>query len=106
MNDQRIIRAIKQAENLCGYSKIHLIKPEQVKIECAGEYLFGIPASLPVVTCIAESRFGKPYRDMNHFYSVLGLVWFQSNYAFPIEAKILKEIKLIPFSKLCLDCTD
>jgi hypothetical protein len=34
-------------------------------------------------------------------FSSLCLIWFQEDYAFPIEKDILDKIKEIPFSKIC-----
>jgi len=98
----RILTDAKEdAKKSCEFNEIYLIEPVQRPIEYAGRYPFGDPALLPPISCIAELWYCFPVRNMEKDFSSLGLIWFQGDYAFPIDEEILGIIKQIPFSKIC-----
>lgn len=101
MNENIINRTKKEAQELSGMEEIYLIEPKQKTIEYEGKYPFGNPASLPPVTCVAELWFNDVFRDTEKMFSSLCIIWFQEDYAFPIEKEILNKIKEIPYSKVC-----
>jgi hypothetical protein len=82
-----------------------LIEPIQTPIEYEGKYAFGDPASLPPIACIVDLWYYSAFRDETKDFSSLGLIWFQDDYAFPMEEQILEKIKQIPFSKICGEFT-
>jgi hypothetical protein len=43
------------------------------------------------------------FRDTSNDYSFLHILWFQDDYAFPIDAEVLEKIKQIPFGELCIE---
>jgi len=101
MNNE-ILRGVKEtARKFCGMEEVYVIEPIQTPIEYDGKYPFGEPAELPPVACIAEIKCYAVFRDRDKDFSSLALVWFQSDYAFPIEDEILEKIKQIPFSQIC-----
>ena len=105
MNSQILSGVKEDAKKFCGFKEIYVIEPEQTPILFEGKYPFGDPASLPGVACIAEIWHYLPFRDETKDFSALGLVWFQNDYAFPIDNDILEKIKSIPFSKTCGEFT-
>jgi len=52
-------------------------------------YPFGEPAALPHVACIARFQSYQPARDTTKDFSVLSVIWFQADFAFPIDAAML-----------------
>ena len=94
-------RPINEAKELFDLQNIHLIEPIITPIEYEGEYPFGKTESLPEITCLAELRCYSAFKNENMDYSGLGLVWFQDDYAFPIEKTINDIIKTISYRKIC-----
>jgi hypothetical protein len=105
MNNQ-ILKDVKEdAKKFCGFNEVYLIEPIQAPIQYDGKYPFGDPASLPPVVCIADLWHYTAFRDETKDFSSLGLIWFQNDYAFPIDEEVIKKIKQIPFSKICGEFT-
>ena len=100
-NKRTIERTKKEAKKITGVHQIFLIETEQKPIEHIKNYVFGTPASLPKITCVAELWYNDVFRDKNKMFSSLCIIWYQEDYAFPIEEHILDAIKEIPFSKIC-----
>ena len=104
--NSRILADVKtEAKKFCGIEEIYLIEPKQTPIPYEGKYPFGEPASLPPIVCIVELWHYTTFKDKHKDFSSLGLVWFQSDFAFPIEEEILELIKEVPFSKICGEFT-
>ena len=101
MNENIIDRTKKEAKEFLGMDEIYLIEPKQKPIDFDGKYPFGNPASLPGVTCLVELWCNDVFRNTDKMFSSLCVIWFQEDYAFPIEKKILSKIKEIPFSEIC-----
>lgn len=118
--------ARKWAEKLCG-GAVYLMPPAEkpMKRETVSlEELLGLvngieiaePAPLEVssepvpmiafsaVMCCATLMYDGVFRDTSKGYSFLHILWFQDDYAFPIDADILEKIKQIPFAELCIEC--
>lgn len=101
MNTQIIERTKIEAKEFSRMEEIYLIEPKQEPIDYDGNYPFGNPAALPGVTCVAELWHNDVFRDTDKMFSSLCIIWFQEDYAFPIDEEIVKDIKEIPFSKIC-----
>jgi len=100
--NQGIIAGLKnEAKKFCHQDEIYMIDPITEVIPYEGAYRAGAPIALPPICCIALLQHYGPIRDMSNDGAALGLIWFQREYAFPIDAGILETIKTIPFSKLC-----
>ena len=74
----------------------YLIKPEQKLINFPGKYPFGTPAKIPGVTCVG--RFESSETPIHH--SGLVVIWYQDQFAFPIEPMILEKILDIDWDSL------
>ncbi len=105
MNSRMIARALRQAQETWQGTP-YLIQPIEKPIEWKEEksYPFGTPAALPEVLCLA--RFHSvaacdpgPGRD----YSELSIVWFQSDFALPIDQGVLKELGSIDWERHAVD---
>ncbi|MCL7763026.1 hypothetical protein MPF19_06315 [Polaribacter sp. Z014] len=73
----------------------YLIDPPRIKIPFFKIY----KRTLPSVICRADVKFDGVIDNCD--FSSLTIVWFQDDFAFPIENKILKKIKEIPYSLVC-----
>lgn len=83
----------------------YLIEPREtpMKIEISAEHDYGAPMQLPSILCIAQFQSFAPARDKHSDFSRLTVVWFQDDFAFPIETEIEKHIKKIDWKNLAHD---
>jgi hypothetical protein len=95
MNQRIIDRLIAQYVNPAEYGVPLLLEPEQQPIDVSERRsIRGTPAKLPSVTCIA--RFNSDGQlGTDDIWSVLRLIWFQDQFAFPIEDRVLQQIRTI-----------
>jgi len=91
-----------------GVSDLYIINPEQQKIiNEIKNYRFGQVIRLPKITCMALITNFKNYsKDLDslldifeedytpplHFQNIV-LIWFQDNFAFPVDNKVLEKLK-------------
>jgi hypothetical protein len=61
----------------------------------------GMSEELPSVVCIARMECLSVFKDSKKNYSCLGVIWFQDEFAFPIETVVLEQFKSVPFRELC-----
>ncbi len=97
--NERIIRSYQEkSRELFPKSPVFLIEPSQIPIEFYRDYPFGDPARLPPIACVA--RFKSSAFDNNVLcYTEMAIVWFQSEFALPIDDQILEKIKSINWVK-------
>jgi hypothetical protein len=95
MNRRRIEGVV--AEERAKSHGVWVVPPYETPIPYDGRYPFGEPARLPYVQCIAEFR--SPGGDLVTD-SRLTIVWFQEEFALPIDATILEQIRRIDWSEL------
>jgi hypothetical protein len=82
----------------------YLIEPIETPIIMERKYWAGTPASIPLKVCIAEfASFPRGGNPSHYDYSRLTLVWFQNEFAFPIEESILEEIRSLDWDKHASD---
>lgn len=67
---------------------------------------FGTPAALPEIGCVAEFRSFDPVRNPEEHYSWLVIIWFQRDFAFPIDPAALKSLLEIDWERHAVDATD
>ncbi len=96
----RIIDNVLSAEASQG--RPYLIAPVERPIAINREPPIGTPAQLPSIACVArlQSRAAK-LSDAD--YSELTVVWFQDDYAFPIDPRALQQILFVDWAKHAID---
>ena len=95
-NKQINANILNLEKNRSGNGKgTYLIEPPRMKIPFFKIY----KRTLPSVTCRIYVKFDGVIDNCD--FSSLTIVWFQDDFAFPIENKILKKIKEIPYSLVC-----
>jgi len=102
MNRGIIKATMKTANELWG-SKAALIEPIETLINLERDSPFGTPASIPQVVCIARLQCLSPANNKSMDYSQLTLVWFQDEFAFPIDEEAIKQILSLKWSKVASD---
>lgn len=95
-------------ENDYPFGPIHLIPPTETPYECdrKSPYPFDTPSALPAVVCIGRFKSNEPVRNPEEFGSWLVLIWFQDEFAFPIDPKVEAEIRALDWDSLAEDYTD
>lgn len=102
MNARHIRYAMDQARKRRDFEP-YLIPPIETPIEMDRKYPFGTPASIPGITCIAQFDCFDPAKDKSMDASALPIVWFQTDFAFPIEDVILEHIRSLNWEKYATD---
>jgi len=95
MNQDMMDRLIAEYARPAEYGVPLLLEPEQKPIDVSERRpTLGTPARLPSVTCIgrfnSDGQFGT-----DDIWSVLRVIWFQDEFAFPIEDRVLQQIAVI-----------
>jgi hypothetical protein len=82
-----------------------LVPPKESPIEYGGgtPYPFGVPAALPGIVCVARLTSLKPARDMSKDFSRLCVVWFQAEFAFPIDPEVRGYLGMIDWGRHAVD---
>ncbi len=94
MNEVEIEGAYQKARRYCDIDEVYLVQADPQTI---------IEVALPAITCVALVRTHSAFRNADKDYSLLGLIWFQNDFAFPINKEIQDLIKEVPFRKLCVE---
>jgi hypothetical protein len=99
--NQRIIEgAVRDAKKAFGSTKPFLIAPKQEPLKGFKKYPFGKPAIIPGIRCIAFFLCDFPTQDNRGDYSSMTVVWFQKEFAMPINGKVLEKIRVIDWLNL------
>jgi hypothetical protein len=109
-NDADIADALKKAQTYrFGESSPHLIPPPRRDyLRAPGdmspfvreEY---VPEWLPMVRCIATFTSNRPARDPRRDLSMLTVVWYQDEFALPIQEPALTEFLDLDWESLAAD---
>ena len=91
MNQEMMDRLIARYVHPAEYGVPLLLEPEQQPLDVPAHiHRLGTPARLPSVTCIASFNSGRPASDTDDIWSVLRVIWFQDEFAFPIADRALR----------------
>jgi len=64
------------------------------------------PAKLPAIVCVGKFKSYQPVRDPNESYSIAVIVWFQAEFAMPIDPAVLDQIRGLNWKTVAIDATD
>jgi hypothetical protein len=102
--NKKTVEHVLKEESAAGYGAVYRIRPVETPLPYhGGKHPFGEPASLPSVGCVGRFKSLQPARDKGQDYSTLTVVWFQEKLAFPIERKVLKELRAIDWDQHATD---
>jgi hypothetical protein len=90
--NERLVRSDVQDASDRWASPVHLIEPQETRMEMSGRYPFGAPASIPGITCVSHWSGPGCSRGDEYGRTDLTLVWYQPDFALPIDEEILSEI--------------
>jgi hypothetical protein len=102
INDADIKRLVEEAERRDGHPPL-LIPPVQRPIAYEGRYPFGEPARLPSVGCVGRFFSHEPARDSSKDCSYLTVMWFQDEFAFPLDSEIEKALLAMDWNAAARD---
>jgi uncharacterized protein (TIGR02996 family) len=103
-NQRRIERILARERERNG-GDVYLVRPEERPIAYHREepYPFGTPAALPGIGCVGRLHSNTPARDPGRGYSGLTVVWFQDEFAFPIDPVVREQIRAIDWEQHATD---
>jgi len=88
MMDELRVRYLRPGE----YGVPLLLEPEQRPLDVPPHvHRMGTPAELPAVTCIAR-LMSDGLAGTDDIWSVLRVIWFQDDFAFPIAERALQQL--------------
>jgi hypothetical protein len=96
MNRRTVEAAVEGAR--VGGRAVYLVPPQETPIPGHDGYPFGEPASLPSTMCIA--RFASA--ETTTTGSMLTIIWFQHDFALPIDAAVLAHIRGVDWAALAV----
>jgi hypothetical protein len=101
MNQKIMAQAEAQAAKLL-HQRVILALPPVVKTNPSDPVSdFEGYQKLPEVCCMALLKCHDAFKDKTKDYATLGVVWYQDEFAFPIAANILADLKNLPFKQYC-----
>ena len=98
-------RAYTYAKKSMLAESITTIAPKIKKIELdeRARKRYRNPESLPAYCCIAEFWSNGLNSDDNGYTSILHIIWYQDEFALPMDDAILTEIKLLDWEVLAVN---
>lgn len=99
MNEQELQHLLARYKDQPYPGASYLIRPTERRIEYSDTdpYPFGTPSALPGVTCI--SRFESREFASDQPFSGLVVIWFQQEFAFPIDPAVVTQIETIDWQE-------
>jgi uncharacterized protein (TIGR02996 family) len=100
--NQRIIEELLAEErNRPPGGEPYLIRPVETPIERPRDrpYPFGQPARLPGIGCVGRFSSSQPARDPRRHFSELVVIWFQGEFALPIDPQVWEQLLLIDWDQ-------
>ena len=79
-----------------------ICEPKITEEDITKYVIFDQPQYLPIATCMAQLE-SSPARDKKMFRSKLTVVWFQDQYAFPIDPHVLECIMQLDWTNIATD---
>ena len=101
-NEGLIESAIAAAKNVLDMPQVYVVEPLMSLNDEHGYEVYKYPA-FPVKTCVAHLEHYQPNHDMDKEISVLGIIWFQNDFAFPIQQDIRAKVLELEWSKVAMD---
>ena len=102
MNERIFHSYQEKSMKLFPNSPVFLVEPSQTPIEYHRAYPFGDPASLPPIACVGLFKSSAFDHSVLH-YTELAIVWFQREFAVPIDEAILQKIKIINWAEHAIE---
>lgn len=104
MNQRTIDHLLKsEQENTWNKATPYLVPPTYTYRALAGDNPAGEYVALPPIVCIANFHSSEPARDPQQDFSDLKIIWFQHDWAFPIDEAVLEQIKQIDWNQYAVD---
>jgi hypothetical protein len=104
-NKQRLERLVSEYRDAPYPGSPYLIRPteEPVEYRDGRRYPFGTPSALPEVTCIGRFMSHEPARDEASDYSGLVIIWFQKEFAMPIDPSVGEHLRSLDWGRNAAD---
>ena len=101
-NQRHILALLNDKRNHAYGDAPYLLDPVEVAIKYKDDdsvYPFGTSSPLPAVTCVARLESLSAATGQEGDGSGLVLIWFQANFAFPIDEEILRQVSELDWNR-------
>jgi len=104
-NQEIIERLLTDEPNRPLGGEPYLIRPTETPIEDTREepYRYGKPATLPSIGCVGRFLSYQPARDPERQGSELVVIWFQAEFALPIDPDVWEQLLGIDWDRHAVD---
>jgi uncharacterized protein (TIGR02996 family) len=105
MNRRHINRLLNEERTKSRGEEPYLIRPTETPIEHRRQepHPWGPPAALPDVACVGYFHSFGPARDSSRDCSGLAIIWFQDEFAFPIDPGVWKQLVAVDWEQHAID---
>jgi hypothetical protein len=82
-----------------------LIRPVETSLanRLGRPYPFGQPASIPSIACVGRFESSEPARPPGGDFSALVVIWFQNEFALPIDDAVRMQLQAIDWQQHAID---
>jgi uncharacterized protein (TIGR02996 family) len=103
LNQDIIDHILGEERGRQGAGEPYLIRPAETPIEYHRDrpYPFGEPAAMPGIVCVG--RFDSSPVEAHADFSELAVIWFQDEFAFPIDPRVMAQLRAIDWDGHAVD---
>jgi uncharacterized protein (TIGR02996 family) len=105
LNQQIIDELLAQEREGPAGGEPYLIRPVETPLEYPRDrpYPFGQPRGLPPIACVGRFHSFQPAREPWRHYSELVVIWFQAEFALPIDPQVWEQFLSIDWDQHAAD---
>jgi uncharacterized protein (TIGR02996 family) len=93
------LERLVQGERERRQQEAYLISPSERSVERRKDYPWGPCGVFPTIACVGRFVSFNPARDKSQHASTLTIIWFQHEWAFPIDPGVREQIRAIEWEK-------
>jgi hypothetical protein len=102
MNRRTVDKILAENRGVCGDPVLIVPEEKPIDYQVGKRYPFGEPSALPSICCVGRFRSHWAL-DKDKDYSGLVVIWFQNEYAFPIDPNVMAKLMALEWEKLASD---
>jgi len=98
MNDRYVKNSIESAREMMSSPATYLVSPPLIEVEIEEHYKDAI--RMPYITCYGQFESSKIKGDEYNDGSWLTIIWYQEEFAMPIDSSVTEHIKTISWEEV------
>jgi len=102
MNDRYVKNSIESAREMMSSDATYLVSPPliEVKIDERVKHHYKDAIRMPYITCYGQFESSKIKGDEYNDGSWLTIIWYQEEFAMPIDSSVIEHIKTIDWEEV------